>query len=258
MSMQNPMTIPARTSLLFALPVMVGCTLGLSQTAHATLIITEDVSGVSITCVDNNAACDSNPAVGTISLGTTSVPVTVNGVEILGSVTVSTGTTRTPGAALLRSSSLSITNISGFSRVLTAVFSDTDFIGPKSAFSATGSGTFESNPTGFLTAKYFDDPSNHQGGTTSSDTPGDLIDSFTHVVPGTVLDSFSHNTAGSLADPDSGLFSMSEQFIISLEAGASLISRGQAENKILAPEPAGVAVLGMGILGLALTRRRRG
>ena len=258
MPFQNLLTTPARTSLLAAFPVMAGCLFGLAPAAHATLIITEDVSGVSITCVDNNAACDSNPAVGTISLGTTSVPVTVNGVEILGSVTVSSGTIRTPGITLLRSSSLSITNISGFSRVLTAVFSDTDFIGPKTRYSSTGSGTFESDQTGSLTASYYDDPADHQGGTTPSDTPGDLIDTFTHSVPGTSLDSFSHNTSGGLVHPDGSLFSMSEQFIILLQPGASLISRGQAESKTVTPEPASIAVLGMGMLGLALIRRRRG
>ena len=240
-----------------AVPAMVACTLFVPQKANATLMLSADISGTLFTCVDNTA-CDSNPTVGLLALGNNVVPTVINGVTVLGSISLSTGTASTPGVPLLSSSSLSVTNVSGATRTITVAVSDTNFVGPANFFSSSGSGTFVGNPTGSMTLNYYDDPTNQQGATSSTTTPGNLLDSFSYSVPGTSLASFSHNNSGALSSPDTGPFSLTEQFSFVLQDGGALVSRGQALNVSDVFEPASLSVLSVGLVGLGFIRRRRG
>lgn len=70
-----------------------------SAPAHATLQVLADVNGTVASCVDN-AACDSNPAIGIIQVANS----LVNGVQVNGSIQTSTGTPANPGVASLNTS----------------------------------------------------------------------------------------------------------------------------------------------------------
>src|SRR3954462_6544922 len=83
---------------------LMGGTIASAPPAHAILQISEDVSGVTFSCVDN-AACDTDKTVGQLSLAAT----TVNGVLITGNFERST----TNPFDLLSSSSTSAINNSG-------------------------------------------------------------------------------------------------------------------------------------------------
>src|SRR6185437_14270030 len=146
-----------------------------SAPAHATLQIISDVSGTIASCVDN-AACDLNPAVGIINVGN----LTINGVQVNGSIQSSTGTPANPGLDTLNTSSLSIINLTSTTKTLSVVVSDTDFAGPVVAFQTAGSGVWQNAIGSSITLSWFDDPANGQGADDPTDTPGNLIDSFTH------------------------------------------------------------------------------
>ena len=109
-----------------------------SAPAHATLQIFADVSGSVFSCVDH-AACDLNPAVGTIQTANG----VLNGVLINGSIQTSTGTPANPGPDILNTSSLSIINTTAITKTVTVVLSDTDFTGPVVSFLTAGSGVWE-------------------------------------------------------------------------------------------------------------------
>ena len=96
-----------------------------SAPAHATLQIAADVSGTPFFCADNTG-CDLDPATGVIQLAND----TLNGVAVNGSIQLSTGTPANPGQDLIDTSSLSIVNTSGATRVVTVAVGDTDFSAP--------------------------------------------------------------------------------------------------------------------------------
>ena len=58
-------------------------------------------------------------------------------------------------------------------------------------------------------------------------------------------------------NPDTGLFSMTETWNYTLAPGGQLQNRGQTEDKIFTPEPATLLILGAGIFGLGVARRRK-
>jgi hypothetical protein len=107
-----------------------------------------------------------------------------------------------------------------------------------------------------ITLSWFDDPANGQGADDPTDTPGNLIDSFTHAAT-LFVDSFSHNGTGAVSDP--GPFSMTEQAIFTLTPFAQLVNRGQSEVKLAVPEPStwGMMLLGFVGLGYAGFRKAR-
>ena len=226
-----------------------GLMAAVSTPAHAVLQIAADVSGATFFCADNTA-CDLNPAVGTIELANG----TLNGVAVNGSIQASTGTPANPGQDLIDTSSLSIINNSGATRVVTVAVGDTDFSAPVTSFHITGSGTWVNSGGSSLLLEWFDDPANAQGADNAFDAPGTMLGSFTST--GTdPLHSFAFDQSGAVSD--SGPFSMTIWAQASLSSGAVLLNRGQGEAKSAVPEPSTWAMMALGFVGLGFAGYRR-
>ena len=233
------------------------CGLGAVTGAQATLIISYTATAGaltnSVTCVDNNAACDTDPTVDRIVLanGTSPLP----GLLVNGSTHYST---TAGGMNLISSGSSSIFWTGPGTVSLNVSVSDTDFIGPSFVVETTGSGTFTTAQGSTINLGWYNDPLNRQGADTSTDRPGNLVDSFAFIAPD-ASQSFSHNFSGPLAFPDLGPFSMTLGFDFTLISGGVLTSRGMTELKPVGkvPEPGTLALLGFGLAGLAFTRRRK-
>jgi hypothetical protein len=220
-----------------------------SAPADATLQIITDINGAMAACVDQ-AACDLNPAVGIIQVANS----VINGVLINGSIQTSTGTPANPGPDILNTSSLSIINTTNTTKSVTFAVSDTDFTGPVGSFQTAGSGTWQNAIGSTITLNWFDDPNNGQGADLPTDTPGNLIHTFTNTAT-TIVDAFSDNFAGIVSD--SGPFSMTEQAIFTLTPFGQLINRGQTEIKSAVPEPSTWAMMLLGFAGLGYAGFRK-
>jgi len=217
--------------------------------ASATLQIAWDFGGTAGGCVDNTG-CDLNAAVGTLQIG----DQTIGGLQINGSIQTSTkGATN-----VLNTSSLSVVNTTGGDIDYALAVGDTDFVGPVTSFSASGSGTWQTAAGSSITMNWYNDAGNDQGASTTTDTPGVLLHTFTDVA-GPLTDAFSTSLVGPTNDPS--LFSMTETASGTLVAGGQLVSRGQTEVKELAAvpvsEPGSLALLGGALLGLGVLGRRR-
>lgn len=227
--------------------VLAGVALAASP-AYAVLQISANINGTSFTCFDNEASCDTNPAIGQLSIA----DQTIGGVQFLGSAqTQVIGPTNS-----LNTSSFQIINNNATSVPIQVAVSGTNFQGPVTNFSASSSGTFQSAVGSSATFTYFGDPTNTQGANNPTDLPG------TSLVPGgdtksvtLPTDGFGFNHEGTFTA--AGLYSMSLGTTATLTAGGSLVGRSQAIVTAQAvPEPAAIAVFGMGLLGLTLVRRR--
>ena len=96
----------------------------------------------------------SNLAVGIIQIGSG----ILNGVQVNGSLQTSTGTPANPGPDILNTSSLSIINLTGVTKTVTVVVSDTDFTGPVGSWASSASGTWQNAVGSHITMNWYDDP----------------------------------------------------------------------------------------------------
>lgn len=213
--------------------------------ANATLQIAVDIGGSIFTCADN-AACDLNPAVGTLQVGET----VLDGVDLTGSIQTSIH-----GPSVLSTSSLIIHNTTLGLRTGEAIVSDTGYAGPVGAIELSGAGTWSLASGSTTTNRWYADAANGQGAGLGFLTPGTLLDTFSSAAVGR-SDSYAHDFTAPFSAL--GPYSMTEQVDLTLVGGGSLVNRGQTMTAVPEPSTWALLALGFGILVIRAAFKRPG
>src|SRR5262249_21697609 len=128
-------------------------------------------NGVNLFCSDG-AGCDQSAAAGTLLLANT----ISGGIQINGSLS-----TAALGAAIINSASFAVINLNSTAVTIDVAVGATDFIGPRTHYSWSGSGTFQNAIGASITDTWWNDPNNAQPATTTigplvaADRPGNEL-----------------------------------------------------------------------------------
>ena len=221
--------------------------LAVVPSAHATLQLSIGANGSTFTCADGQLGCD-------LSGGANNL-LTVN--TLVGGAFVQlTLVQSTSGVSnSLQMSSSNIVNQSGAPLTVTLLASQTGFVAPVTAVNNSGSLTFNNNVgASDSTLKFWADTANVQGANPTN-TPGALLETVSGAAT-TNPDSFSGSNLAAFAA--AAPFSMTEGAALALITGGSITGFNQSMVTTAAaiPEPVSLGVLGMGLIGLGMVRRR--